>query len=388
MSRAVSRAAVLVALAVSGIAGAQEEEYTDTDPYVVQSKYPYVVYPSSYQMDNNYSWETGTYAFNPNQTYNSSQQQTIIQDEVGLSGGEVYLDWTDGMQVISVNQGSIPEASQQNAPWPTEMLPSGSSVPATSTFHKSYYRSEHLGNNIFGAGYTLDSAVTATPATSTAAKKVEARADGKVYAVAFNYQREIVRGRANISGQQGGANSGSAAVFAMGQQIWSANLSYSFNPTPINWSRTFFSASKTFMVGPVPITVRASVAGGVKLTVSGEISPTVARLSATPGGWGNVTASAAVNIIVARFGVEGSLTLINVSLPARGELFWPVCTLDWVIRTDLSLNTLSGNLKLFAEIRFLFFKKKWTATIASWTGYTRNWVLVNLSGSQQLGICS
>jgi hypothetical protein len=381
------KATAVLAIATVPVIAAAEPVYTDTQVYQVNPKYPYVVYPASYELNNHYSWDTTSYYFDPNLYYFQYEQQQIIANEAQVTGGTLSTD-TDGSSLITVNQGSIPEATQQNVPATVESLPGGSGMQTQGTnYIKSYYRSQSFGNSLFGAGYVIDANITSTEATATAKKRVDAYAEGKVVATAFNNQQEIVRGRAEVHGQEGGANSGTAALYAMGQQIWSANLYYTFNATPINWSRTFFSVNKTFMVGPVPINVKASLSGGVKMTVSGEVGPTVAKLSATAGGWSNVTASASVSIIIASFGVEGNLTLINVSMPAYGELFWPYCTINWTLKSTLSLNTLAGNLSLFAKIKFLFFSKTWRVTIATWSGLTYNWTLVDLNGTKDLGIC-
>jgi hypothetical protein len=376
--------AFLLAFGVSQVASAQVPTYVDPVIYQVDStSFPTTSYPSGYQLNNNYEWES-SYPFTG--SYSSTEQQFIINDELSRTGGVLSTDPVDGSRVITINQGIIPEANQDDVAPPTVVTNDNVAPSGTAPFTKSYYRSENLGNSVFGAGYIIDASMTATPATGTAEKRVEAYADGKVYAVAFGAQKEIVRARADISGQLGGNNSGTARLYAMGQQVWSGNLYYSFEITPINWSRTFFSVSKRFMVGPVPVSVSASVSGGLKLTVSGQIGPTVAKLNANAGGWANANASAGVDIVVAGVGVEGAVTLINVSLPATAELFWSFYTLDWRLKADLNLNTLSGNLKLWVRVGFWFFKKTWTLTIASWAGVTRNWSLYNNSGSLILGM--
>jgi hypothetical protein len=384
MYKSVLRAVALVALSVPGLVAAQT--YIDPNPYVVQpGKYPFAVYPSSYLMNDHVAWESQVAPFNPNGSYTVGQEYAVIQDETNRTGGQLQYDPTDYTHNISIQQATIPEAFQHMVPPPTEIMPWTNPV---GTFNKTYVRTEKFGNSIFGAGYSLNAVVTAETATQSAEKKVQAVAEGKVFGTAFSTEQELVRGRANVTGQQGGANSGTAALYLLGQEIWSSSLYATYSPPPINWSRTFFNASKTFMIGPVPVTVKASLAGGVKLTVFGQIGPTVAKLSATPGGWSNVTASASVDVIILAIGVEGSLVLINATLPSSGELFWPVCTLDWTLKSNLDLNTLSGTLKAFAKVRILFFKKTWWVTIASWPGITRNWSLLNLTDSQPLGICS
>jgi hypothetical protein len=377
------RVAALMAVALPTLAAAQD--YSDpTGTYVVEPKYPAATYPSSYIMNNTVPWDTGIIPFNSARIYTATEQDAIVNDESRMLNAPVYFDFSDGLRDVDYLQRVIPQANTQNVPVSTQSSPA---TNTTQVFSKSFTRDEKFGNEIFGGGYYINAYVNATSATATTAKKVEALGEGYVQGKAFNVAKEIIRGRAYINGQQGGSNSGTAALYAMGQQVWSANLYTTFAPAPINWSRTFFSVSKTFMVGPVPLTVKASLSGGVRLSVNGEVGPTIARLTTTPGGFALVTASAAVNIIVASFGVACDLRLVNANLPTMGELFWPLCTLDWKLKSDLQLNYLAGTLQGYAKVKLLFFKKTWKVTIASWAGFTRNLNLLNLYGSQILGLC-
>ncbi|TQF14906.1 hypothetical protein FJV41_16505 [Myxococcus llanfairpwllgwyngyllgogerychwyrndrobwllllantysiliogogogochensis] len=384
MNRALSRFVAMMLAVVPGLGAAQS--YVDPNPYVVQpSKYPFAVYAPGYTLNNKVAWESQVAPFVPGASYTTTQEYAILQDETNRTGGQLQYDASDFTHNIDVQQAVIPEAFQHQVPPPTEIMPW---TNPSQTFNKSYVRTEKFGNSLFGAGYHLNALLTAETATINADKKVVAVADGRLFAAVFSSEHDVVRGRAQVVGQNGGDNSGTAALYVLGQEVWSTSLYATYSPPPINWSRTFFSASKTFMVGPVPITVKASLSGGVKLAVQGLIGPTVARLSAIPGGWSNVAASASVDVIIVAFGVEGSLALINATLPASGEVFWPVCTLDWKLKTDLDLNTLSGTLKAFARVRILFFKKTWWVTIAQWAGITHKRTLLGIEGSQPLGICS
>jgi hypothetical protein len=238
------------------------------------------------------------------------------------------------------------------------------------------------------AGYQIDASITSTTATTTAAKKVEALGEGKIFGTAFGFEKEIVRGRAYVSGQQGGANNGTAALYLLGNQVWGTSLYAQFNYAPQPWNRTFFSASKTFWIGPVPVNVKLNVTGGASLTVNGEIGPTVARLSAQPAAYANLTGSASASVIVAGVGVDVSLKLVDAKLPTTGELFWPYCTLDWKLQSNLVLtNTLGGKISAWARISLLFFKKTWRVTIAEWAGINRNISVLNIYGSKVLGLC-
>lgn len=384
MNRALSRVVATLLAVVPGLVAAQS--YVDPSPYVVQpSKYPFAVYAPGYTLNNTVAWESQVAPFVPGASYTTNQEYAILQDEANRTGGQLQFDLSDYTHNIDIQQAVIPEAFQHQVPPATEIMPWTN--PA-QTFNKSYVRTEKFGNSLFGAGYHLNAVLTAETATVNADKKVVAVAEGKLFAAVFSSEHDLVRGRAQVVGQNGGDNSGTAALYVLGQEVWSTSLYATYSPPPINWSRTFFNASKTFVVGPVPITVKASLSGGVKLAVQGLVGPTVARLSAIPGGWSNVAASASVDVIIIAFGVEGSLALINATLPASGEVFWPVCSLDWKLKTDLDLNTLSGTLKAFARIRILFFKKTWWVTIAQWGGITQKRTLLGIEGSQPLGICS
>lgn len=381
MMKAVSRAFALLALTVSAVASAQD--YQDTTPYVVDGvKYPYTVYPSSTVLDNKIPWETTILPFSQTATYTPPEQDAVVNSEAALLNAPILLDINDGKRNVDYLQAVIPEAHIQNVPPLVETPPltTDPTPPPATPVTISYQRTEKYGNSTFGAGYNVNTYVTATPANGALAKKEEALAEGRLYGTAFSYEKELVRGRAYVCGQQGGCNSGTAALYALGSQIWTANLAGSFAPAPINWSRTFFNVSKTFMVGPAPITVKAQLTGGVKMGVSGQVNPALAAITAYAGGWANVVASAAVNIAVASFGVSGSLALINATVQAAASLGWTLLSPSWSLKADLNLNALSGTLQAFVRINFLFFKKTWSVTIASWSGISSYVNLRNASG--------
>ncbi|WP_224364839.1 hypothetical protein [Hyalangium versicolor] len=387
MMKAVSRAFALVALTVATVASAQD--YQDTTPYVVDSaKYPYTIYPSSTDLNNTVPWETQVLPFNPSATYTQVEQDTVVDSEATLLSADKLFDINTGKPVLDFVQATIPEANTPNVPPPSETPPTQTGAGknligqmAATPVSVSYQRTELYGNSLFGAGYNVNTSVTATPANGSVAKKEEAVAEGRVYGTVFNIQKDLVRGRASVCGQQGGCNSGTAALYALGSQIWSANLAGSFAPTPINWSRTFFSVSKTFVVGPVPVTVKALLSGGVKMTVTGQVNPALASITAATGAWANVVASAAVNVIIASFGVSGSLALVNATAQAAASLGWSLCTPTWSLKANLSLTALSGTLKAFVKIGVLFFSKTWNVTIASWSGISKSLTLLNASGA-------
>ncbi|AKJ06033.1 Hypothetical protein AA314_07659 [Archangium gephyra] len=355
---------------------------------VDQARYPYIIYPSSYQLNDNYPWLTDTYPFDPYWVYSPAEQDTIVNDEAAITNAQVLFDWSDGSRILDVDQATIPEANQHNVPPVDESVPSGDALPETATvFMKSYNRTEKFGNKLFGAGYQAKASITATTATTATTKKVDAQAEGRVFATAFSFEKDIVRAHAYITGQQGGANTGRAALYVMGSEVWSTPLNYADETSPLDWNTTFFSVKQHFTVGPVPMSASASMSGGAKFTVKWEISPTVARLTLTPNGNSKVTFSAGVDIFVLYVGVEGTLSIVNVGVPAYGELFWPLCQLAWTLDSKLNIGALSGTVALVAQVKFLFFSQSYKVTIAKWPGLTKSLTLLNRNGAQNLGIC-
>ncbi|MDC0713170.1 hypothetical protein POL68_32210 [Stigmatella sp. ncwal1] len=404
MSQFITRTlSAALALVLPSLAAAQttEEEYHDPEVYQVEAKYPVVEYPDGYSLENNYSWESG-HVYSPRYTYTPEEQEAIIADELRITGGRRSTD-TDGAAVISIIQPTIPEATRDTSPPDVDVYEENGLPPppqfqmqpqdfnkslSPAYFSRRYYHKKTLGNPLFGASYFVDTFVKGTEASSTTAKKVQSYVENKVSATAFKATRDVIRARADVAGQ-GNNTSGTVRLYAMDQQVYSKNLSGTFSVAPFDMSRSFFKASKWFMVGPVPMKVTASLAGGVKLSLTGKVSATEAKLNMSPGGHVTATATAGVNIIIFSFGVEGNLKLINVTTPAIAELSWPDCSAAaYKLSAARTLNTMSGNIKLFAKVTlFWFIKKTWYLTIANWAGITVSDTLWSKSGSYALGIC-
>ncbi|WP_141621474.1 hypothetical protein [Myxococcus sp. AB036A] len=300
------------------------------------------------------------------------------------------MEYGDPDIIVFDYEGETPDAAT-----PTEG-PGGQVDPSTANtggqpFSKTFHKSEGFGNNTFGAGYVIDVSLNGIPATSSAGAKLDAVAEGKIWAKAFSSnQREVVRARAAGSAQQNAFANAKVNVYVLGSQVYSKDLTSGTLVDEPLFNRTFFSASKTFTILFIPVTVTASLNGTAGIKVDGSVNTTVVKLIATPKGSIYASASAAVNVWVASIGVEGNLTLINVSLPTTGQLVSTSCsTLDWNLKSDFNLNTLSGNLKAFVKVKLLFIKKKASLTIAKWSGSTKNWTLVNTTSTVPLSFtCS
>ncbi|WP_021781242.1 hypothetical protein [Myxococcus hansupus] len=300
------------------------------------------------------------------------------------------MEYGDPDIIVFDFEGETPDAAN------TTEGPGGQVDPSTANtggqpFSKTFHKSEGFGNNTFGAGYVIDVSLNGIPATPSAGAKLDAVAEGKIWAKAFSAnQREVVRARAAGSAQQNAFASAKVNVYVMGSQVYSKDLLSGTLVDETLFNRTFFSASKTFTILFIPVTVTAALNGNAGIKVDGSVDTTVVKLVATPKGSIYASASAAVNVFVASIGVEGSLTLITASLPTTGQLVSTSCnSLDWNLKSDFNINTLSGNLKAFVKIKLFFIKKKASLTIAKWSGSTKNWNLINTTSTVPLNFtCS
>ncbi|MCA9539270.1 MAG: hypothetical protein KC620_10315 [Myxococcales bacterium] len=136
----------------------------------------------------------------------------------------------------------------------------------------------------------------------------------------------------------------------------------------------------TFMVGPVPVTVRGGLAGGFGVNYQAGIGRPdgCAELAVegrvTPFAYLNAFATVSVDIIVAAIGVKAELTLLRVDLPFNMRLGIEFSGDELVLRLtgglDLELSSLSGRFAVWARVLFVTIEE----TLFSWDGlrYTTN----------------
>jgi hypothetical protein len=152
------------------------------------------------------------------------------------------------------------------------------------------------------------------------------------------------------------------------------------------FEKTFFSQSKTFMAGPIPVTISAGVTGKLALALSYSVTESV---SLTPSAGLYATVSAGVGYsskyLSAQAGIKGELTLIELSLPITLSISNIGSAPRWTVQGDLTLKSLSGALKLFAEAKV----KVWVVEVGveysykiiDWTGVELTRTLFSESGS-------
>ncbi|WP_163869813.1 hypothetical protein [Myxococcus eversor] len=370
MSRPFNGLAVLLALVALGPPGSASARpmFWPNDRVALDDGS--AVYGDTYTLDQIYSEVTY-------EKYSNCTGVCLSGMEAGDTDAHVFVD-----------EGADPEASNTTEPPGVQVNPS-TVDPAGQPFSKAFHKDSGFGNSLFGAGYTIDATLNGVPSTPSTGATLDAAAEGKIWAQAFGSgKQDLLRGRATASGHQSGAFNAAANVYVLGTQIYEKKLSVGTLTLvdEVLFNREFIKAQKSFNIMFITVTVKAALAGNAGVKVTASVGPTAAKLLATPKGGVYATASASASVFVVSVGVEGSLTLIEASLPVSGQLVSSGCsTLGWDLKSSFSVTTLSGKLKAFVKIKLFFIKKKASVTVASWngnlTGSTTTWNLYNATGT-------
>ena len=266
------------------------------------------------------------------------------------------------------NEGDAPDASNTTEPAGAQANPSTAPV---FSFTKAFHKDASFGNGTFASGYALDASLTAYSASPGVGAQLQAVGEGKVWARAFSYYQEIVRGKATGTAQQGGAVGGKVELFIMGEQVYVKAVGVgAVNETPL-FTRNFIDVKKNVYVMGYPIEVTAKLTGDAGVSVVGTLTESGVKVTATPKGRVYASASAGVNFAVASLTVKGTLTLIEALLPVELQVVASSCsTLDWKLKADYTLKSLAGSLTVEIKLKRFIIKIKGTLTIARWNGYT------------------
>jgi hypothetical protein len=273
---------------------------------------------------------------------------------------------TEGNTGIGVGPGSSSAPSAANGTW-------------TLLAEKSNVR----GMYNFGAGYDAITSMSATKATLQATGKGEL----KGYAILFG--KKVTLADVQAAGQLSN-QSVSADINVIGIDLWS----YSAAGVPL-WSAskdasyTFINQSKTFTVGPVPVTVAGSVTG--TLGLAGSIGFQGHTLTASAGPYLDVsaTASAALGGGFGPFkleaGVEGSLILFDAAITNAATATPGATSVAYSATSNMALTEISGSIDLFVtgtlNLVFAKYHKKWTYGIVSFTAAQQNVPFLNYNGT-------
>jgi hypothetical protein len=382
-----------------------------TDPVVDASdpRFPEKNWPDNKDLNDAIPWEYSTIPFDPNRQYTEAEKLAVMEAEKARFDHSTlgWVPWNPvppGPSRPGLPPTPTPPPSGQlynELEIPMAEHPKAFSAPpvaeATVTTPPSITRSgqteflgqdyaHHFGNDMFGAGYTG----SANFRWNTQNLEVSLAAEAESYAKAFSFKQSIVRFTFDAGMKCLNGNPAEAGVqtraFLLGSLVrdlkWGVTTS---KQRVFSVDRSFFKANRTFMVGPVPVKVTADVNGGAGLDLEAKFACTQQVpgivLTATPYTKLNAYASAGVNVIVASFGIQGSLNLINLTLPREAKIEWfpgKTCPKS-TFTVNRDVRTLQGQIGLFAQIKVLFYKKRWDLNIANWPGFSYTNPLVNWS---------
>lgn len=261
----------------------------------------------------------------------------------------------------------------------SEACPTGA-TPITN-YTKVWQKSATYGNSTFGSGYLAKFTLGMQGVTGSN-DKLYGEGLANAHVTVFGLTGAL-EGRAYAQ-VQGTAASHDIYFKAAGATLYSlagnGNLSYADS-----WTKPLVSASTTIWVGPVPVTVSGGASAGLSLNASLGFASSKLSANVTPAGNVTATASAGVNLVVASAGVSANLNLIKASVPAVAGLKLMTAqtgkgTVAYDVDVDAIINSLSGNVQLWAKVWYLFGSKKWTTTIASWSGLSATYPVVDVHG--------
>jgi len=348
-------------------------------------------------------WRTNIERFDPVRPYSPAQQDAIVQAErtmlnasetfvqrgtAGSSGQIKELGATINPSALASTPNPAPVAADtlQPSTEPKE----GTAVAPLSTVH-SRRNADSRGNRRFGSSFSSDYSLEFDRSRNIRMRR-SSRFNTEVFGSARAVATFELNADANCSispppnprrawtnlrvlGQNVASPEWRAAgAFPLVGQFPSINLNGRQRQRVVQRNTTYFNTSYRFMVGPVPMNVRAGVSGEVTLDLAGNLDCLGMSLDAVAAANLNVTASFSINAIIVRAGIEGRLDLINVSLPAEthARLEPREACATWGASHSRNLRTLGGSLSLFTIVGFRWFQTRHNLTIARWDGLTLN----------------
>ncbi len=134
------------------------------------------------------------------------------------------------------------------------------------------------------------------------------------------------------------------------------------------------TSKKTYIVGGISVVVSVGLQAEWGITDSLDVNATKLTVNAVP--WINLTATAQGSVGVGIAGVEGSLILTQLQDKALVDFTFdntPVvgptaAGVHFGVTGDATSTELNGKLSVFVKAKFLWFKKKWSTTIARFSG--------------------
>lgn len=168
----------------------------------------------------------------------------------------------------------------------------------------------------------------------------------------------------------------SASLKILGATVWSASQDLYWEWTKV-WD-PLFSHTWRFMVGPIPVSVTASISGELRLWLGIELYEDGLGIEGDviPGATLTGKVDACVDILIVKVGVEGSIEFIKVDMKfAPHVAYIPETGINIGLKIKLRLEALKGQISIIVEINLFLKKKKWTFKLWDWEGIKKNYVL-------------
>lgn len=173
--------------------------------------------------------------------------------------------------------------------------------------------------------------------------------------------------------------SASASLKVLGSTVWSAEKElykeWTWDYDPL------FKHTWRFMVGPVPVSVTASISGQLRLYLGLELYEDGLGIAGnvTPGATLSGAVDACVDILIFKVGVEGSIEFIKVDMPFVPYVTYiPEVGIVIGLKIKLRLEALKGQISIIVEVNLFLKKKKWTFKLWDWDGIKKEYILCNL----------
>ncbi len=181
-----------------------------------------------------------------------------------------------------------------------------------------------------------------------------------------------------------------AKAYVLGIQVASYNYNLACGQTREGtlWegSKTFFNVSYSFYPYGIKVTVGVKATGYVKLKYKFRFiaCSTNFQVEATATAYGAVTASgsASVSVYLAKAGVTLSVYIVKTTIPALIKAIGDTSPASFSInfKLVLTMESLSGNLKLWAKVRKLWggWRTVYSRTLWSFSGYAYTTTIINV----------
>lgn len=173
-------------------------------------------------------------------------------------------------------------------------------------------------------------------------------------------------------------NTGYSRIKVLGSTKWESSAK---NPSKNYTISRESSKRQRFWVGPLPVSVGGAVGGSLGFNLN-LFSPDFHSIKGTAkpfvDSYGE--ADAAIDVWLARAGIEGHLRIVKDSLPSEVQLGYNMTkqNLAFKLKVENELRALDGKLSVYAKVRKLFGGwRKWSKTILSWSGFSKTWTLID-----------